>query len=188
MDVKEHYESYREGVKRDLLPGATEFAKTLPTQDPKQYPTVYDFLSESSRVLKACVNLNDKRAYRSWLEGHQTATIGLLERFVASQGLSALDLIEQKGWRWFRFSKENVVCSKAGMVWVPRYPTTVQDPCFDAEELELMFQAKDGKFWNTILTAKREFGACKLITGQGRVPLSDLNASWVEDWTVRLFS
>jgi hypothetical protein len=98
---------------------------------------VYDYLRHATHILNSeSLSTED---YREWLTGHQKALLGALERYVESQKLGALDLI-QKGWRWFRFSKNQVVIHGDNpMVWIGRHDPNIKDLCLDALELEAMW-------------------------------------------------
>ena len=177
-----HYESYQESVKKDILPGFVEFAKTLPTADPARYPTIFSYLTAATAALKT------GKDYNVWLKGHQTALLGALERFVESQPLRGLDLIQGKGWRWFRFSKERVLLhGDKPMVWVPRHPTEIQDVCFDAIELEQVFDSKSQELAQGVYDKKKDLPGWRFFPGTGWIDRADVNTNNIQDWTSRLF-
>jgi len=186
MELRDHYKSYRDSVAKDLLPGVVDFAKTLPVEG---YANAHAFLAHATQKIQDAASDEDPVGYWDWLEGHQKALIGVLEKFVGH--LSGLAAIE-KGWRWFRFTKDPVVLvGDKPMRWIPRYDGSenhVDMACanvvFDAEELEIIFGTKRSDFAQKRYMEKKErFFKFNFFVARD---IDQLNHDRVHDWTLRL--
>lgn len=187
LDLSAHYESYKESMEKDLLEGAIAYGKTLPTARTDLYPTVTGYIKVAAAGIKHAIASNDEAAYRAWIEGHQQAMLGLLKRHVQTAGLEPLDLISKKGWRWWRFTDEQIRCHGVSMLWVPRRDAEVNEPCFDAEELEYIFKLKDETFTQNLLKEKQQ-RAVKFLPKTGElIDSKSINVGRINDWTLPLF-
>jgi hypothetical protein len=188
MDLKEHYESYRASVRKDIPDGAQEYAKIIRLADGQ---LLSDWLRKEVIILSDCINIRDTAGYRSHLVAHQEAMIGLLERYTSTLKFTGLDLIEKHGWRAFRFSKVSILLhGDKPQVWIPRYPTAIQEVCFDAIEMGFLMGKKSP------LVAEEAYGLKVGWPGQRFIPVgddrvwtdqADVNTTAVDDWTYRLF-
>src|SRR5512135_437611 len=100
MHLETHYESYRKSASKDLLPGLTDYAKQTPV---KYYGSAFEFFNVATKHIKEAIADKNVIEYQSWIRGHREALLGLLTDYVAKTGLQGMDLIDKKGWRWFRF-------------------------------------------------------------------------------------
>jgi hypothetical protein len=167
MDLKKHFNSYRESLHKDALEGCIEYARKAPTASPVQYPTVYDYLNYARGCAAAAAETDNADAYESWLKGHQKAMTALFERMVdeeikARGGYEPSKVFEMaslKGWNWFKFADKSLAMKlnvseefAPFLLWIPRYAekfaaarTEAADHAvFDADELRLIFHGKPG--------------------------------------------
>jgi hypothetical protein len=186
MNLQLHYESYRASASKDLLDGVPEFSKTVPVNG---YGNAFTFFSAATANIKKAIAAKDKATYVDWLLGHQKAFIGMLEKYVAATGLEGLDLIEKKGWRWFRFTNKRLfIHGDKPMIWIPRYLPSDHaclDVLIDAEEMESVFAKKDPNLAKE-LYARKATHMCKILPDDVGYDLDTINTGEVRDWTMRL--
>lgn len=199
--MERHYQTYREGVQADAMPGFAEYAAKSRTADPRLYPTVLDYLKHSTNKIKEAVAEKNMDDYLQWLGYHQEAALALFRRMFNEQldrskdrPAATLDLVHRYGWRSFKFS--DIVINFDKLHIIPRYSTAVKQyiygdlPCFSADEMALVTAAQpDEDVVQEILDNKREYksylvGVTK--TEWSAVDLASRNKDVVYDWSGRL--
>lgn len=203
LNLKEHFEGYRNSLKRDAFNEYGEVAKNIPTPN-SNYPTLYDAIITIKDSIDKAIDENNLTSYKDYLVRHQTAFIKLFEKIVSNE-LKTIDggedrllkLIETKGLSWFRFSRGYIAFDK--MVYVPRltavnsgfkYWGTV---LFDADEITLFNETKMSKKRAENLLVKKKESFYKLMVIRPRSFIfRDVNrlnvGTRITDWTGGLFN
>lgn len=73
MDLRKHYESYKESVSAWAPENYIEYARITPTQNPRDYPTIYDYVMQLVTAIRSALDRNDASTYRGHLIKHQFA-------------------------------------------------------------------------------------------------------------------
>lgn len=198
MELRSHYESYQEAVKKDALEGFAEYAAKTPTREPALWPTVYDYLTHAVRSIKAAIQKGDESEYVKWIERHQETMILLFEHMVLdhTKPFATVDeklvAVLNKGWRWYKFS--DLVVHFTNHTWIPRYTEKfwTEPVPFCADEMEEVLDANPPfDTVEKILQLKKDelvllFGVRP--AGYTAMSLGDLNKNGhVNEWTWRLF-
>lgn len=146
--MQAHYDSYRSSVQADALEGWVDFAKTC---------EAHDYLKSYVERIKEAIAAGDRAQYVRYLSNHQDCLLKvfteMVKRDIAARSTSrvpVLDMIYQRGWKWFKFYPDNISMGKSGfgdLTWIPRYvPGGTQTGfIFDANELEVLFKANPSK-------------------------------------------
>ena len=212
MTLNEHYASYRDAVRKGCLEGFSEVSKTIKTARPERWPTIYDFLQSTVGSIRQALEKNDEVSYRNHLREHQRCMIAIFSRMAsdAHKGfmgqnsdtpiglLAALDVINKKGWNWYRFLPSPIRFEK--QVWIPRYSPELSEiwsdakkPYLSATELEIFFKTKPcPKIRDLVLAEKVNTpDPVVLVAIEGShpktIPLSKINSGSIRDWTRELF-
>lgn len=210
MDLKEHFAAYLQALSSEALDGCEDYSKSVITQNPEKFPTIYNYISWIKYVARNAVRANCFDTYSTYIKRHQFAMIALFERMVSdlmwdyagSTPKDILDLAHERGWNWFKFSKRPLkiplVVDGMGVVitLIPRYSEALaerwQEPgrvMFDANEWSYILRRKDPSYSLAVIHAKIKQHSSKLdLTQQnpGLYPLGDLNRGRVVDWTLPL--
>lgn len=214
MDLKKHYESYRAAVLRDALDEGSWYAKQIKVGPTKT--TVYDWLSGQVAMIKEAVSAGREEQYRFYLVQHQKAMIDLYEAMVKDYlwdyknvtPQQVLDLIDEQGTNWFKFSQCTFRCKvtlkedprgdySLPMLWTPRYTTAAMSFAasggivFDADELHLLSKHLDKA--KAAFAAKTATPSVKFTDATDRVFIGchprEINSDIkVQDWTAPLFN
>jgi len=188
MNIKNHFESYRASLKRDVLDGYVEVANTTPTKLPDIYPHISDYLRKATSMTKEAITKGCVDTYRKWLLGHQKCMLKLFSKMVEDEEHDNLfALIQRRGWKWFKFSNSIIELDKA--YWIPRYGEEFVEywysdkkPCYDADELSIIVaRNKDKSFF------EKKSKACKrLDPAKDPTYLCNINNIIVRDWAVKI--
>lgn len=202
MNIKEHYETYRELLSKDALKGYEDYAKKTPTAQQEKWPSVYDYLAHAVTHVRASVQSYNVDDYKKWLPRHQEAMILLFE-FMAKDVVrlngsteEAFSALFALGWNWYKFS--NVIAHFDNHIWVPRYckqfdrEINSKKPCFSADEMQLVLKNKPHKYIvDAMISAKKD--RPQMITHideHGRFTVVNptlANKQSIVDWTQELF-
>lgn len=217
MNLLVHFNGYRDSVRKDAFAECVDYARSVATARPADFPTAYDFLSYALTAAKKAATEDQVDLYRRHLGQHQLALTSLLERMVAEvlwdyKNVSESDvlrLIGAHGWSWFKFCEKpldvklNIGTDLNPVVrWVPRYVKKFSHlwdkkgtAVFDSDELELLVQLKPSPtaIVHTMLRFKLENPGQKILAIKGGVvsykPVEKLNMEGgVDDWSLPLFS
>lgn len=212
MNLSEHFNSYRQSVLKDSLEDSTWYAQQRATKNPAAWPTAYDYTTYVLGDIKLAIERGNEANYKIFLQRHQQAMIALFEAMVEEElwgysnlkGEDLLRLIDNRGPKWFKFSKHSITMklrladgAEHQMTWVPRYSEAFarlwREPAghlvFDADELYLLRSC--GK---DMLKVRQNFPGMKafLLTPGGSTTVSktveSINKDQVRDWTLPLFS
>lgn len=199
--MERHYQTYREQVQADLFQGYAEYAGQTPTADPRNYPTVLDYLKKSTKQIQAAIASKVEGDYTTWLSYHQEAIYALLRKMFQDQldpfedkRLATLNLVHTYGWRSFKFA--DIVMHFDKFHVVPRYNKQVQEliygdlPCFNADEMSLVMNNHPEEWViEEILQHKKEYKSYLIQVSKQSwesVDLAGRNQVLVCDWTGRL--
>lgn len=214
MDLKAHFESYRDSLKQDLFDECEDYAKRTITADPTKYPTVYSYLSLSLNSVKKAMDEGNQESYRGWLCHHQKAMLALLERMADEilWGQDTVDvaqymtLIKEKGWNWYKFCRKSIrlqltiADESVPLEIIPRYSGLFADiwrlnkrTTFDANEMYLLNLYKETELPKQILAMKRGSPPMKLVKVMGdkdpvfrKLPAINTDEV-IYDWSLSLF-
>lgn len=144
--MQAHYDSYRSSVQADALEGWVDFAKTC---------GAHDYLKSYVDQIKSAIAAGDRAKYIQHLSNHQDCLLKVFSEMVKRElatrnsHLPVLDMIHEKGWKWFKFYPNALSMGKSDygdLTWIPRYThETSPGLTFDANELGLLFKSNPGK-------------------------------------------
>jgi len=112
MNLKEHYEVYKGLVTADALDNYIEYAKITPTQNPHQYPTIYDYMRDVVAGINGAIANNDEQNYHAYIAKHEHAMRALFHKM--SKAMLAelhvedteeirLQMAREFGSKWVKF-------------------------------------------------------------------------------------
>lgn len=198
--MERHYQLYREQVQLDAFSGYADYAARTPTANPLSYPTVLDYLKQSTKQIQAAIANKMEGDYLTWLSYHQEAIYALFKRMFSEQlqgetlTQATLDLVHRYGWRSFKFADVTMHFDKFNVI--PRYNNQFKDliygelPCFNADEMNLvMAAAPEDWVIDEILQHKKEMRGYVVQVAKNcwnAVDLASRNQQVVTDWTGRL--
>jgi hypothetical protein len=215
MALQEHYESYRDSLQKTILEGCVEFAKATPTARPDLWPTGYDYLNTAVNNIRRALAIGDPDGYHLWLKNHQAAMLALFQKMVGEElvrrgggtELNVIDMIKERGWRWFKFCPYSVMLKFRAnwdpnfdpwMAWLPRYVDEGKWSCpgtavFDADEMEAILASATPEIMAGVLKFKVEHPWHKIVefAGAAKKPeyleVKEINVGLVSDWSLELF-
>ncbi len=175
--MEEHFRSYRASVAKDALEGFQEF---------KDKSKVEKLKEAFTKAKEACESGNEQ-LYRGWIRKHQRLLIEIFESMVSDLDMHPLDLMQEKGHKWFKFCKTRVEFDE--MVWTPRVELAedTKKHVWDADELRLLFKVKPGQERVKEIQAKKQGRKLLSLDPLKITPLEEVNNGLVHDWTTELF-
>ncbi len=217
MNLLVHFNGYRDSVRKDAFAECVDYARSVATARPADFPTAYDFLSYALTAAKKAATEDQVDLYRRHLGQHQLALTSLLERMVAEvlwdyKNVSESDvlrLIGGHGWSWFKFCEKSLQLKlnigtelNPVVTWIPRYDAKFSYfwkrkgfAVFDSRELEIITAAKGSpkESIHAMLRFKIANPGQKILANKDGVfsykPVDKLNREGeVDDWSLPLFS
>lgn len=112
MNLKDHYEAYKGLVTADALDNYIEYAKITPTQNPAQYPTIYDYMRHVVAEINGAIANDDPQNYQLYIAKHEHAMRALFHKM--SKAMLAelhvedteeirLQMAKEFGSKWVKF-------------------------------------------------------------------------------------
>lgn len=209
-----HLESYRDSVRRDALEDTADFARKIPTKNPKEFPTAYDYLYASLSNAKHATSIGNTERYKYWVMQHRDALAklhelrvkDLMKPYGTPDPSLAYAFIQEMGWKWFKFYDHTLKMQleitpsfKPHLVWVPRFLKKWESVwlkkgvcALDADELKFIWDLKDPKIAHSIIRFKEKSPGLKINCVEGDNitynAVIDYNSEGpVLDWSLSIF-
>lgn len=208
MELKEHFDSYRESFKKTMFKNYENHLKN--TDCSEVFPNMWEFINYLIATIKTRIEGGDRVGYLEKLRKHQEAMLSVFEQmalpYATYDGITDgpclagewLGMINDWGWHWFRYAKcpGIQVSFRAGLAeevrFIPRYIPERKEfwsgvtPCFDAEEM-MLFQDKSDEVMVKVLRMKAENPALKFFDDFTSAPVESCNSDEiVRDWSLPL--
>lgn len=212
MNIKAHYESYKESFGRTYLEGYPDFAATLP---PPEYGSsnLSDHLKTLATTMENSALYNDHTFYWTAIKQHQALMLQVFDKMVINKlrelNITVTDsiaiteymlLIKRCGWKYFRYSRcpgltvafiDDVIPPAE---FIPRYSSPYLSKIesvnyFDAEEaMNLGVDPVPSDMIQKYMNKKPPVtqGLYKFFPGAGELMLVSEPREVVQDWTLSL--